>query len=276
MSISIHTNKVSPLKKKERASVPEITKRGTITIEASFGIPLFLLAAVCLIWLIEVQSIRVSVVNAAQSAAKNAAEDAAVLPVASPGRLKSDIVSLIGADRINRSIIKGGSSGISCIGSYISGGEMNVKVRCKIQVPVPLLGSPSAELKESFRISSWQGYGGGYGSGDGEESGGDVVYMTENGLVYHTDYQCSYLQLSIRYVPYSSLSDLRNSGGGRYHACEKCVYGTAMGGVYITEDGGKYHNSLSCSGLKRTIHAVHQSEIGGVRPCSRCSQKTGG
>ena len=60
----------------------------------------------------------------------------------------------------------------------------------------------------------------------GEDSG--IVYMTDNGSVYHDDYNCSYLRLSIRYVPYEELDWIRNEIGGRYHACDKCVIGPAM------------------------------------------------
>lgn len=262
-------DKENSLMKSERASVPETTEKGSITIEAAFGIPLFLFAALCLIWLIEIQSIRISIVNAAQNAAKSAAEDTAVIPVLNIVKLKSDILSLIGEERINRSILEGGSSGISCMGSYLSPttGEMNIKVTYRVQIPLPLFGNPGAKMEESFRLSGWQGYGG--RGAEGEDT--EIVYVTENGSVYHRDYQCSYLHLSIRYVPYSGLADLRNESGSRYHACEKCVYGTAMAGVYITEDGGKYHNSLDCSGLKRTIYAIPRSETAGMGGCSRCS-----
>ena len=271
----IQPNKDKNLLKPERASVPGIRirnikrQRGSVTIEASFGIPLFLFAALCLIWLIEIQSIRISITNAAQNAAKSAAEDTAIIPVLNTIKLKSDIVALIGEERIGRSIIQGGSSGISCWKSYVSPitGEMNVKVEYKIRIPLPVMGSPSAELEESFKISSWNGY---QSSGmDGEDS--TIVYVTENGSVYHEDYNCSYLRLSIRYIPYENVGGIRNKDGGKYHACDKCVIGSAMTGVYITESGNKYHNSLSCSGLKRTIHAVEKSETGGIRACSRCS-----
>ena len=274
--MKIQPNKDKNLTKPERASVPGIrynndilNKKGSVTIEAAFGIPLFLFAALCLIWLIEIQSIKISITAAAQSAAKSAAEDTAVIPVLNTIKLKSDIVSLIGEDRINRSIIRGGSSGISCWKSYVSPatGEMNIKVEYDIMVPIPVIGSPSASLEEEFTISSWNGRNNDQLGGENRE----IVYMTENGSVYHEDYNCSYLRLSLRYVPYEELGSIRNESGGRYHACEKCVIGSAMTGVYITENGNKYHNTLGCSGLKRTIYAVKRSETGGVGGCSRCS-----
>ena len=275
--MTMHTNKATTLMKPERASVPGMRmkkkdlfrQRGSVTIEASFGIPLFLFAALCLIWLIEIQSIRISITNAAQNAAKSAAEDTAVIPVLNTVKLKSDIVSLIGEDRISRSILKDGSAGISCWKSYVSPvtGEMNITVNYKVMIPLPVMGSPSAELGESFKLSSWTGY---EDQGMGSEGSG-IVYMTDNGSVYHDDYNCSYLRLSIRYIPYEELGGIRNESGGKYHACDKCVIGPAMTGVYITDSGTKYHNSLNCSGLKRTIHAVEKSETGGVGGCSRCS-----
>jgi len=260
------------LAKSERASVPKITKKqkGSITIEAAFAIPLFLFAALCLIWMIEIQSIKIGVKQAAYSAAKSAAEDTAVIPVLNTIKLKSDIIRLLGKERIERSIIVDGSEGISCWNSYLSSktGEMNIHVKYEVRVPLPLFGNPSAKMEETFRIHGWTGYG-----KDKKTEDSEIVYITEKQSVYHEDYHCSYLQLSIRFVPYEQLEEIRNENGGIYYACEKCVYGDASTGVYITENGSKYHNSLGCSGLKRTIRAVKKTEVQGIGGCSRCSGK---
>ena len=106
-------------------------------------------------------------------------------------------------------------------------------------------------------------------SGFGQEDE-ETVYITETGMVYHRDYHCNYLELSIRMVPYSEVNGLRNESQGKYYACEGCVHGGAAVGVYVTDYGDRYHNSLSCSGLKRTVYAVSLSEAVGKGACSKC------
>lgn len=281
--MKIQTNKDAFPVKKERASVPEITikekkniknrkskfiKKGSVTIEAAFAIPLFLYAALCLIWMIEIQNIRISIINASQNAAKLAAEDTAVIPVLNTVKLKNDIISLIGEERIERSIIENGCEGISCWSSFMIPGnnEMNITVIYKVRLPLSVFGFPGAKQKESFKISSWNGF-----ETNESSENNQIVYITENQAVYHENYNCTYLQLSISFVSYEELSGMRNEGGGRYYPCEKCVYGNSMSGVYVSRTGNKYHNSLTCSGLKRTIYAVNKSEVSGMGGCSRCT-----
>lgn len=272
------SNKEISLLNTERVSASEASfrsenkrKTASVTIEASFAIPLFLFAALCLIWLVEMQSIKVTIMNAAHNAAKAAAEDTAVIPVLNTVKLKADMIDLIGEERIHRSIIEGGTDGISCFRSYVSPGtgEMNINIKYKIRLPIPVLGNMSAERTEKFKISAWTGCR----ENLGRENDGSIVYVADNGVVYHEDYQCSYLQLSVRFIPYEQIESIRNLGGGIYYPCEKCVFGSAMTGVYVTEQGGRYHNSLNCSGLKRTIRAVEKSDVSWLGGCSRCSHQ---
>ena len=77
-------------------------------------------------------------------------------------------------------------------------------------------------------------------------------------------------KIPIQYVPQAQVDHLRNKDGGKYHACARCMRGTSMGGVYITDYGRNYHSSVQCSGLKRTIRAVKKSQCGGRPACSKC------
>ena len=123
------------------------------------------------------------------------------------------------------------------------------------------------------RVRAWTGREGhspdtAESEGDGEEGEG-YAYVAETGTVYHADPDCTHIKLTVQSIPMSMLSGVRNLSGGIYHACEKCGKGTG-GTVYISPYGDKYHSSGDCSGLKRTVNRVPVSELGSLRPCSKC------
>lgn len=252
-----------------RASV-FTSQKGSITVEAAMAVPVFFFAVVCLFYLIEIMAIQISVRAGLQYAGKELAGRAYPTGIVSNATVSEKVLYAIGPERVERSIIEGGKSGIDCSQSVFSPmtGIWNLSAKYNIRIPVPMFRIGSLSYEETMRVKTWTGY-----EGTGLCATDDtVVYITDTGLVYHRDYHCTHLELSIRMVPKEQVEHLRNSGGGKYYACERCKsYGNES--VYITEDGNRYHGSLSCSGLKRTTYAVKLSEITGRRPCSKCSGK---
>lgn len=253
-----------------RASSRFSDKRGSITVEAALTIPLFFLAVAALFYMIEVMAIRTSVQSGMQYAAKHAAEENSLVRVVSISKLESDIVEAIGSERLDRSILVNGSSGISCEGSRMSmlNGILNIEVSYQVKLPIPVFAASPVQMKERMRVKAWTGYESSFTGMEKEET----VYITENGMVYHKDYHCNYLELSIRTVSNEIVDGLRNESQEKYYPCEKCVHGSAAAHVYLTEYGNRYHNSLNCSGLKRTIYAIPISEAVGKGACSKCSR----
>lgn len=254
----------------KRASFCFSGRKGVVTVEAALTVPLFFLAVLALFYMIEVMSIRTTIRSGMQYAAKEAAEGIYVNPLVTPGSLEADIVSSIGGARLERSIVVNGSGGIHCEKSRMSAvtGILELRAAYQIRLPIPVFAAAPVNMEESMRVKGWNGY---VRTGFGEENE-ETVYITENGMVYHKDYHCNYLELSIRMVSYDEIDGLRNESQGKYHACERCVHGGAAGGVYVTDYGDRYHNSLSCSGLKRTVYAVPLTEAVGKGACSKCSR----
>lgn len=245
------------------------SKKGSITVEAAMAVPMFFFAIVCLLYLMEIMAVQTAVRSGLQYAGKKASQEAYVTVMCSPSAVKSDVVNAIGADRLEGSIVVGGSGGIDCSASRISPltgvGELSAKYR--IRIPVPVFRIAVLTFEDKLQIKVWNGYEkGGFGIKDE-----GIVYVTETGLAYHRDYHCTHLDLSIRMVQSEEVKTLRNKSGGIYHACERCG-GGAGGGLYITDTGDRYHGSLSCSGLKRTVYAIPLSEATGKRACSKCGK----
>lgn len=257
-------------KNKERASA-STRKKGSITVEAAMAVPIFFFATLALIYLFEMMTVQTSVRCGLQEAGKKLAVQAAEVTAVFPTTLEKDIVNSIGSGRLERSIVEGGSSGIDCSRSYLSPvtGIGEIQAAYKLRIPVPFFSIAPVTYKETIRIKAWTGYeAGGFGEEDDE-----IVYVTDTGMVYHKDAHCTHLDLSIRAENLENVGNLRNESGGKYHVCEKCVRKNPSGGnVYITDQGDRYHTSLTCSGLKRTVYTVRISEVPGKRACSKCGK----
>lgn len=249
----------------ERASVfPSV--KASVTIEAALAVPVFFFAVVCIAYLLEIQAIQTTVRSGAQYACKKVAKEAYLLPVVMPGSLESDMVEAIGSERLNRSIIVGGSTGLDCHESRMSPktAVLDFVVSYKVKIPILMFGIAPLSYRHEMKVKGWTGY---------EKTGfvnenEKTVYVTETGLVYHKNYRCTYLDLSIRMVDSGQISDLRNESQGKYKPCERC--GGPGSSVYITNTGDRYHGSLSCSGLKRSVYAIPITEALGKNACSRC------
>lgn len=105
---------------------------------------------------------------------------------------------------------------------------------------------------------------------DGEEKKKDIVYVTESGTVYHESRACSYLNVVVRSVAAAQVEQERNSSGRKYTLCERCAGKQAIGIVYISSGGEKYHLAASCPGLKRTVLEKERDEVAGMPACHKC------
>lgn len=210
-------------------------------------------------------------------AEERTADGLLVSTVLAEGYTQSKVLQYLGGvEAVNRSCIAGGAAGLSFLRSSILNGDdyIDLWVDYQIRPFIPLLGPAVYSLQNRFYAHAFTGYDAAHGNEDENSLTEEMVYVTPNGRVYHRSRECTYLKPSIRAVQAKDLDSLRNSSGGRYHACEICH--PAKGGiVLITDDGDRYHvnrrGQSICSGIKRTVMEVPLSSVSDRLPgCSKC------
>lgn len=134
-----------------------------------------------------------------------------------------------------------------------------------------LIPLPAIWMHNTVKVHAWTGADRGNGGSGSAGTTEKMVYVTVSGSVYHKKLNCSHLNLSVSKAAGTDISSLRNDCGEKYHACESCSRGQKPGNtVYITKSGNRYHNSKSCSGLKRSVRLVKESDVGNLHACKRC------
>lgn len=157
--------------------------------------------------------------------------------------------------------------------AYLSGEKLPVVDIPEVytyRLPVSIVPLPAFVITNRGRVHSWTG-------ADKEEAADaseEMVYIAVSGSVYHTDNKCSYVDLSVTQVRGEEVGSLRNRQGAKYTPCGSCAKrGAPAKIVYVTAQGERYHDRISCSRLKRTVRLVPISEAGGRPMCSRCKSK---
>ena len=145
--------------------------------------------------------------------------------------------------------------------------ELLLKKDISYRALLPVIDYNNGKLETICVVKPWTGYI--HTSGFSEVKREESVYVTEYGEVYHTKRSCTHLSLSIKTTLFEKINK------ERYEPCELCVNKEQMWKgkmIYITDWGERYHMSVSCSGLKRTVYSIAKSETGGMRECLSCGR----
>ncbi len=113
------------------------------------------------------------------------------------------------------------------------------------------------------------------GTGNEEDEEVQTVLVTEHGSVYHTNPDCPHLKVTIIPISKSQLNSARNTDGEKYKRCPYCG-NNLTGNYYIDPCGNRWHTSVDCPALKRTVHEVDIDECGHMHECKDCRAARGG
>lgn len=264
----------------ERAYLPGSRLRGralkgSMTVEAAVVVPLLLLFFLHLGSCMEMlrlhgrleyalwQTGRELAVYAAMEAG-DGIPDMAVSYLYVNGRVQQ----ILGREYLDDSPLVYGSYGLNYLASeYQDDENINIVLTYQVSPPITCFPFPYFRMTSRYYGRAWTGYA----VGEGEQHK-VYVYVTEDGEVWHSRGDCSYLRLSIYEARPEEVWALRNEGGERYRACSRCQGQPQGERVYLTQEGNRYHTVRSCPSLQRRIHAVEWQENMPYRPCSRCGQ----
>lgn len=259
---------------------PVMSPGGGMTLEAACILPLFLFAMLGILQFAQIMLTSSGLLAGMQDTAKDMAAYAYIreMGVSAGDGIPEELVtggisSIYARNRIkSKSGFTGNFGSFSLLQSgFLRNNIIDLAVTYKPNQTFTLLPVPELKVALRARVRTWTGRDGSGGNeqeGEGKEKE-ETVYVAVTGGVYHKDENCSHIKLSVQTVPRESLKNKRNASGGKYHACEKCKGGSGSS-VYVTVFGDKYHSSLGCSGLKRSVKEVPISKVKGWRACSKC------
>ena len=254
--------------------------KAIMTVECSIVLPIFIFLIISVLLVIKIAELNVDINDAVLNCAKELAQYAYVkdnkgadenivkklgIGFGESVYVNSEIKKLVGEEKLDW------TNGIKCICREDDNEMIDIFTYYSFEMPLNIFNINNINTVSRARVKKWTGYD--ISKDIGNEK---TVYVTRTGTVYHTSYNCTHLKLSIKSVAGDMVDNIRNNENEKYHRCELCgKKGSMPGIVYVTNEGNKYHFSIGCSGLKRSIIQVPISEVGNRKLCSRCKEAVG-
>lgn len=152
-------------------------------------------------------------------------------------------------------------------------GEADIRLVQTLRVKplIPVAGFPAATVANGCVMHKWIGFALGEETGNGAASNREeLVFITDFGEAWHRDRGCGYLNPRIDLMSLEEAKTAKNSQGRPYAACQICHPADRL--VYVTQGGERYHGTVTCSGLRRTIRSVtlEKAQAAGRHACPEC------
>lgn len=246
-----------------------LRKKGSLTIEAALVLPIFLFMMVCVISLSALMVFQERLKECIHEEAKVIAMKTGFESVPGEEEVKENIKEGMGEYMLSIAPIKGGWEAIDFSDSDLGEEIVLLKADYEAELYYDMFHLFEKQFSQQSLFHTWRGYERGYCEHP-ENIEEEYVYITKDSEVYHCSRECSHILLNISEMSPEGVKAARNTSGAKYTSCEHCHSKLSDSTLYITPDGDCYHNTLSCSGLKRSVTAIPRSETGNRRPCSRC------
>ncbi len=265
-------------------------------------IPLFVYATIAVIFMLHVLMVRTQVNNALYntvrrinryayisesvremsdedknnilSTLKESGENAGICrSILTNAELMTIFIDEIGRGYASENYITGGNAGWIFAGSKVldNGSAIDVKLTYRIYNPFNIFGKQGMYIEEHCLTDAWLGEDKNTYAPSEYSQMDEYVYITENGTVFHTKIDCTYLLHQVRTASINDVSQLRNEAGAKYYKCRKC--GGNSSTIYYTPYGRRYHTSSTCEALQRNVKRIKR-EIAEktMRCCIKCAE----
>jgi len=246
-----------------------VSFRGSMSLEASLVIPIFLCFMMTILVGIEMVRLQTNVFEALHHSASE------IIVSGTVSSYSDDFLQYLSNKEYPFLVLSGGSEGIKLTNYSDIDGDGIIHIKASYNMKNFFDGmninSKYRRINDSITGHSFTGYVPISNRGEEHEEEG-YVYITRTGVKYHEDMNCTYLRVKSREIAACDIANARNQDRGKYYACEICNP-ELTGTLYITDYGDRYHNSSMCMALYKESQIITKREAinRGYSPCSKCS-----